>query len=48
MIISWKAIPISTCEKGKTEIGDFEIEKSTCDKLLGIHLTTDYDNQIFW
>ena len=36
----------SSCEKIKMEIGDFEIENSTCEKLLGVHfdnrLTFDY------
>ena len=37
---------ISSCEKIKMEIGNFEIENSTCEKLLGVHfdnrLTFDY------
>ena len=36
----------SSCEKIKIEIGDFEIENSKCEKLLGVHfdnrLTFDY------
>ena len=37
---------VSSCEKIKIEIGDFEIENSKCEKLLGVHfdnrLTFDY------
>ena len=37
---------VSSCEKIKMEIGDFRIENSTCEKLLGVHfdnsLTFDY------
>ena len=37
---------VSSCEKIKTKIGDFEIENSTCEKLLGVpfdsRLTFDY------
>ena len=28
---------LSSCEKIKMEIGDFEIENSTCEKILGVH-----------
>ena len=28
---------VISCEKIKMEIGDFEIENSTCEKLLGVH-----------
>ena len=38
---------LSSCEKIKLETGDFEIETSTCEKLLGVHfdnrLTFDYN-----
>ena len=27
---------VSSCEKIEIEIGDFEIENSTCEKLLGV------------
>ena len=37
---------VSSCEKIKMQIVDFEIENSTCEKLLGVHfdnrLTFDY------
>ena len=37
---------VSLCEKIKMEISDFEIEYSTCEKLLGVHfdnrMTFDY------
>ena len=37
---------VISCEKIKIEIGDFEIENSKCEKLLGVHfdnrLTFDY------
>ena len=37
---------VSSCEKIKMEIGDFEIEYSKCEKLSGVHfdnrLTFDY------
>ena len=32
---------VSSCEKIKMEIGDFEIENSTCEKLFGVH----FDNR---
>ena len=33
---------VSSCEKIKIEIGDFEIENSKCEKLLGVH----FDNKL--
>ena len=37
---------VSSCEKIKIDIGDFEIENRKCEKLLGVHfdnrLTFDY------
>ena len=33
---------VSSCEKVKMEIDDFEIENSTCEKLLGVH----FDNRL--
>ena len=38
---------VSSCEKIKMEIGNFEIENKTCEKLLGVYfdnrLTIDYN-----
>ena len=33
---------VSSCEKIKMEIGNFQIEKSTCEKLLGV----DFNNRL--
>ena len=34
---------VSSCEKIKIEIGDFKIENSTCEQLLGVNI----DNRLF-
>ena len=33
---------VSSCKKIKMEVGDFDIENSTCEKLLGVH----FDNSV--